>query len=118
MNPSHKPTAENKEKVESYSAVGIPQEDIARVLGIDPKTLRLHYREELDTAATKANAAVGGRLYAKALDGDTGSLIWWTKSRMGWRETKGIEHSGSVKGGLSPEAAEAMARIERKLDDG
>ena len=74
--------------MQSYTAVGIPQEDIARVLKIDSKTLRLHYRDELDTAATMANAVIGGKLFRKAKEGDTACLIWWTKSRMGWSEKK------------------------------
>lgn len=89
--PNHEPTAENRQRVESYSAVGIPQDDIARVLGIHPMTLRKYYRDELDNAATKANAAVGGKLYKKAMDGDTTALIWWTKARMRWSEKREAE---------------------------
>jgi len=74
-------------------AGGIPQEDVALVIGIDSKTLRKHYREELDTAAAKANAMVAKTLYQKAVAGDTTSLIWWTKGRMGWSEKR--EHSGA-----------------------
>ena len=38
---------------------GMPQADIARLIGphgIDPKTLREHFRKELDRGAPKANA--------------------------------------------------------------
>lgn len=87
-NTPHKPTDELREKVSSYAAVGIPQEDIAKVIGIDKKTLTKYYRKELDTAMTQANAAVGGALYNKAMGGDTTALIWWTKARMLWKETK------------------------------
>lgn len=96
MMPAHKPTEENRNKVVSYARVGIPQEDIARVLDIDPKTLRLHYRDELDKASIEANSKVGGALYEKALSGDTASMIWWTKARMRWSEKKEIEHSGEL----------------------
>lgn len=85
--------------VEQMSAVGIPQESIARVIrgGIDDKTLRKHFREELDTAATRANAKIGGTLYNKAIAGDTTAAIWWSKTRMGWKETTATEWTG--KGG-------------------
>jgi len=76
------------------SAVGIPQDSIARSIregGIDRKTLRKHFREELDTAAVKANAMVGGTLYNKAIAGDTSAMIWWSKTRMGWKETSVVE---------------------------
>jgi len=86
--PPHKPTKESTGKVSAMAAVGIPQEDIARVIGIDKKTLTKHYREVLDTSATKADAAVGGALYKNALGGDTSAQIWWSKARMRWKESK------------------------------
>jgi len=94
--PSHKPNEEQRKMVAQYTAVGTPQIDVARVLNIDVKTLRKHYREELDTAATKANANVGGKLYNKAMAGDTTAAIWWSKTRMGWKEKSEVEHSGKV----------------------
>jgi len=96
--PAFKPTDEERKLVEQMSAVGIPQESICLVVrdGIDDKTLRKHFRYELDTAATKANAKVGGTLFNKAMAGDTTAAIWWSKSRMGWKEKSEIEHSGKV----------------------
>jgi hypothetical protein len=47
----------------AMAAFGIPADDIGRVVGIDPKTLRKHYREELDLGETKANAQVAGFLF-------------------------------------------------------
>lgn len=85
---AHKPTEETIKQVTQYAAVGISHDDIARVVGIDADTLKKHYRKELDTAATKANGAVGGALYNKCMSGDTVALIWWTKARMGWREQR------------------------------
>mgnify|MGYP006093489037 FL=1 len=73
------------------SAVGRPQEGIAAILGIDVKTLRKHYRVELDTAAEKANAKVSGALYNKAIAGDSTAIIWWEKTRQGRKETNVVE---------------------------
>ena len=81
----HKPTPHFRRKVKSCAKVGIPQDQIAMLLGIDAKTLRKYYREELDTAAIAANEEIGGALFEKAKKGDTVALIWWTKARMGWR---------------------------------
>ena len=94
--PAFKPNEQQRKMVSQYTAVGITQEDIAKVIGIDDKTLRKHFREELDTAATKANANIGGKLYNKAMDGDTTAAIWWSKTRMGWKETVKNEHSGTI----------------------
>jgi hypothetical protein len=96
--PTFKPTDEERKLVEQMSAVGIPQSNIAMVLrdGIDDKTLRKHFRKELDTAATKANAKIGGTLFNKAVNGDTSAAIFWAKTRMGWKETSVQEHQGGV----------------------
>jgi len=94
--PSFKPNEQQRQMVEQYSATGTTQENISLVLGIDVKTLRKHFRVELDTAAIKANANVGGKLYNKAMAGDTTAAIWWSKSRMGWKEKSEVEHSGKV----------------------
>lgn len=83
---THKPTEETRDKISRYAAVGIPHDDISKIIGIDKKTMYKYYRDELDTAAAKANAAVGGALYNKAINGDTAAQIWWTKARLRWSE--------------------------------
>lgn len=67
---------------------------IARILGVDAKTLRKYYRDELDLASAKANAQIGGALYNKALGGDTASIIFWMKTRAGWSEKALLELMG------------------------
>ena len=63
--PRHKPDPAQRRQVEALAAYGIPEPDIARVVGIDPKTLRKHYRDELDLGETKANAQVAGFLFTR-----------------------------------------------------
>jgi len=86
--PSFKPTEEERKLVEQMTAVGIPQESVCKVVrdGIDDKTLRKHFRKELDTAKIKANAKIGGTLFNKAINGDTTAAIFWAKTQMGWKE--------------------------------
>jgi hypothetical protein len=86
--PPHKPTVKNKNKVKKHVMVGTPQELIADIIGIDAKTLRKYYREELDQALAIANSEVGGVLYRKAMKGDPASVIWWEKTRSGKREAR------------------------------
>lgn len=88
---SHFPTKATRDTVMLHAMVGTPQEDIARVLDIDAKTLRLHYRDELDLAIAKSNATIGGALFNKAKGGDTAAMIFWMKTRAKWREVQ--EHS-------------------------
>ena len=67
----HAPTDAQRKLVELHATVGTTQDMIARVIGIDKKTLRLHYRDELDLSMAKANATIGGALFNKAKGGDT-----------------------------------------------
>ncbi len=46
--PSHVPTDDTRNLVESLSGFGIPQDEIARLVGIAPKTLRFHYADQIE----------------------------------------------------------------------
>jgi hypothetical protein len=89
----HEPTDAMRQKVSSMAAIGIPHKDIARVIDIDDDTLRQYYRDELDKAHIMANSQVGGHLFKKALSGDTACLIFWAKTRMGWKESMLLENN-------------------------
>jgi hypothetical protein len=83
--------------LEALAAYGIPEADVSGVVGIDPKTLRRHYREELDLGETKANAQVAGFLFNAAKNGNVTAQIFWLKTRAKWRETPvELKHSGSI----------------------
>lgn len=124
-NPPHAPTPESRAQVSALYSYGITQEEIARFLSIDPKTLRLHYRDELDSAHVKANAKVGQFLFQNAsgatlANGATHSdcvraAMFWAKTRMGWRETNGIDLTSSD-GSMTPAASQdaVLAALARK----
>src|SRR3954470_8064882 len=87
---AHTPDPFHRRQVEAMAAYGVPEMGIARVVGIDAKTLRKHYREELDTGQIKATAKVAERLFRKATtDGSQAvtAAIFWLKTRGGWRES-------------------------------
>src|SRR4051795_11715305 len=95
---AHVPDLGQRRQVEALAAYGIPEADIGRVIGIDPKTLRKHYRDELDLGATKANAQVAGFLFAAAKGGNVTAQIFWLKTRARWKEVPTeLRHSGSIK---------------------
>lgn len=95
MNITHEPTEEKRKLVETSSGFGLPHEQIATLVGIDDKTLRKHYRAELDLGKARANRQIAGKLFQKATSGDTTSLIWWTKTQMKWSETIKQEVTGA-----------------------
>jgi hypothetical protein len=79
----------------TLAGLGIPQDQIATLLRLAPKTLRLHYRHELDDGVTKANAAVVQSLYNMAVrDKVPAAAIWWTKARMGWKSATDLNMGG------------------------
>ena len=94
---SHRPDPSQRRQVEALAAYGIPEADISGVVGIDPKTLRKHYRDELNLGETKANAQVAGFLFNAAKNGNVTAQIFWLKTRAKWRETPmELKHSGSI----------------------
>lgn len=103
--PAHEPTQVQRELVKLHATIGTRQDVIADIIGIDDKTLRKHYREELDQSAAQANAVIGGALFNKAKAGDTAAQIFWMKTRAGWKETNVVEHNG-IRITVSPEDAE------------
>lgn len=84
------PTREHHNLVKSMAAVGIPHQEIARKVGIrSPKTLRKHFREELDLGATEANYKVGKTLFEMATSGKSpGATIYWDKTHRGQQERR------------------------------
>lgn len=86
--PRLTPTEDQRRLVKSISAMGIPHEEIARIIGIrSPKTLRLHFREELDLGMTEANYKVAQTLFKMATSGECpAATIFWAKTRNRFRE--------------------------------
>lgn len=114
---AHRPDERDRRQVEALAAYGVPESDIARVVGIDPKTLRKHYRDELDLGATKATAKVAEFLFRKATtEGPqcVTAAIFWMKTRGGWREAP-QSHEVAFKPASEMTDEELEARI-RELD--
>ena len=107
---AHQPDPSQRRQVEAMAGYGIREDDIGRVIGIDAKTLRKHYREELDTGTIKATAKVAESLYRKAIgDGhqSVAAAIFWLKTRAHWSETMVHEHAVISAEPLTPAEWEA-----------
>jgi hypothetical protein len=89
--PKFIPTLEQRKTVRSMSAFGLRQEDIANCIGIrSPKTLRRHFREELDRSGIEANARVAQTAFQMATSGKHPLMtMFWLRVRGGWREPAG-----------------------------
>lgn len=102
------------------AGVGVPHEDIAKVIGVDAKTLRKHCTTELQLGEIKANAKVSKSLYDKALGDGPGAVtagIWWEKTRQGRKEILVNRHQGPNGGpmqvmDLSKATDEQLAALE------
>ena len=85
--PPHQPDAASRRLVEHHAAIGTPHQSIAKLLKLSLNTLKKHYPEELELGLARANAVVGGTLFAEAKKGNITAAIFWMKTRGGWRET-------------------------------
>ena len=85
--PTYRITEKMRKMVKTMASLGCRHEDIAKIMEMTPKTLRKHFRSELDTGAIEANSKVVQSLFEMATKGKNPSAaIFWAKARCGWRE--------------------------------
>lgn len=106
---AHEVTEKSRRVVKSMAAMGCRHEEIATLMEMTPKTLRKHYRAELDRGAIEANAKVMQSLFMMATSGkNAAAAIFWAKTRCGLREGgSGRRHAES-----------APPQIILRVDDG
>ena len=109
------PTDEHRRTAKAMAGFGVPQDDIAIFLGIDAKTLRKHFRGELDRGTIEANAKVAQTLFTMAtVDKNVAAAIFWMKARAGWREKQSIETLDENGNPITPEKQQTFVlRVER-----
>jgi hypothetical protein len=125
--PVWTPTDAQRRQAETMAAYGIPEADIARVLGVSKPTLRKHCGTELDTGATRANSKVADFLFY-GICGGTGkpafkderarvtAAIFWMKTRGGWSETSTHKHTGVANGDpIEVEVGTVRERLMRRI---
>ena len=97
------PAEDERRTVRALSGYGVPQEGIAIHIGVDPKTLRKHFRDELDRGSVEATAKVARSLFRMATEGQiVAAAIFWMKARAGWREKTNLEVTGKDDAPLTP----------------
>ena len=83
--PSFQPTDQTRRFVKAMASYGIRHQDIAVEIGMrSPKTLRKHFRSELDRGLIEANMRVARSLLQKATSGNVRAAIFWLRVRANW----------------------------------
>ncbi len=117
--PAHKPDPVVRRQVEAMAGYGVREIDIAGVIGVDPKTLRKHYRHELDHGHVRANAKVAENLFRKATGEGREAVvaaIFWLKTRAGWKETSVHEIGGRTGGAIQVEVGSARQKLQGMIE--
>lgn len=98
------PKPEHRQLVVLLRGVGYSEDQVAKLInwpeGIDPKTLRKHFRDELDHGDAFAHAQVAKTLFSVATDRAHKNCvtagIFFLKARAGWRDHDARATSGTV----------------------
>ena len=91
----YEPTEQARHMVKKMAAFGIPMKNIAEVIGVGVTSLQKYFQNELESGHTEANFMVANTLFQKAMGGDTTSLIFWCKTRLGWRDGSMYENASN-----------------------
>jgi hypothetical protein len=92
----HRPTDDSRRQVALLAGYGITQPDIAKLISISDRTLRLYYRNELDTGHITASAKVAASLFEMATKNKVpAAAIFWLKARAGWKDRQDLTIDGT-----------------------
>lgn len=90
------PTQLQKDTVALHCVAGTPQVLIAQVLGIDGKTLRKYFREELDLGTAKVIATATGKLMKNVNKEDQRAIEFLLKTRGGFSDKTSVDITGEI----------------------
>ena len=107
--PAFKVTESQKKLVIEMASNGIPQEQIAAVIGCSVDTLHKYFNNDFLKGKAMANNKLAGVLYNKAIQGDTAALIFWLKTQAKFKETDKLELTGKDDGPV--EISDAKAKL-------
>lgn len=99
--PPFVPTEQQRLLVAKMAGLGFPQDQICLLVENDKGepisewTLKKYFAADLRSGVIKANVNMAGRLYRAGMDGNVACMIFWLKTKAGWRETNRLEHTGA-----------------------
>lgn len=86
--PSKPLTAERLRQIEAAAGVGCSDEEVARIVGVEPSVLdRPKVRKLVDASRAKVVQQVAAALIRKALAGNIPAAVFYLKAKAGWRDT-------------------------------
>lgn len=92
------PTDEQRKMVESGIAVGLPQDIIAKQIGIDQSTLSRHFADEIAFASSRANGSVVRNLFNLTKSHPVACFYWLgNRDPDNWKNVNRIEGSITVR---------------------
>lgn len=110
---AYQPTDKDRQTVINAMVLGMDQDQTAKLLGITGKTLRAHFRDELNQGKNRRDTEVVGYLMERIRSGCTASTIFYLKTQCRWKEASAFELSGPDGGAI--EVSEARSAIAAKL---
>lgn len=129
--PNFEPTEKQREEVTVYASVGVPHEEIAKLVkngdrAISADTLVRHFKAELAEGKARVLAMVGGRLVQTALGKvakatgreELTAQIFFLKTQGGWRETDRTEHFFPEGNGEDQDDTAIAARVASLIETG
>lgn len=85
--PGFAPTPYQARQVSVMACLGLDPKDIALVLDVEEKLLKLYYSKELKVSHNLANAMVAKQALNMAMSGRFPDMTkFWLKSRAGWKD--------------------------------
>ena len=86
--PSRKLTPKELEEIESMAGIGLTQQQIADIKGMDVDTLRKHAGAIIKRGKSKAIGKISQTAYNMAASGEHPSMTrFWLKMQAGWHES-------------------------------
>jgi hypothetical protein len=100
--------------VQRMAQLGVPDKEIARVLGVGVEALKAEANEALTLGRTIGNVQLRMRQYAAAMQGDKTLLVWLGKQNLGQMDKVAQEVSGP--NGSPIEHRHAVMSVRAKLE--
>lgn len=95
--PGFRPSPEQAREVAVMAALGLDEKDIALVLNIEEKLLKLYYVRELKVSHNLANAMVARVALQMAMSGKFPDMTkFWLKTQAKWQETTNVQLQANV----------------------